>query len=344
MNAEMANEMQVLLKKYKLLESIVDERMQNILIAGDKHLIQITHRIKTPESIREKMLRKPDHYINIGDLRDILGFRVICYFSDDVDLSARLISENFRVDWNRSKDKRKLIDARSFGYLSLHYICALPEDEGELSNLWFEVQIMTILQHSWAVIEHDLGYKSEIEVPRDIRRKFSRAASLLETTDEIFADIKIRLDEYKSRVRSDIANESLENIYFDAITLAEFTDHNNTYLSLLNEIAAITGAHIIKGRIENQLPQIEFLGINTLKEMIELIEKRRDLALELARKSLQDQELDELTSTVAYHFLFKAELISGNYSRERIREFFMLTSRNEKNAEKFTELIMRERK
>ena len=148
---------------------MVDDRLHQMLFGDDNPMIMITHRIKTVDSIKGKLERKSDYYKDIHDLRDILGFRVICHFLEDVNLMAKRISEIFRVDWSKSKDKRELIDARSFGYLSLHYICALPEEEGELSNLWFEIQIRTILQHSWAEIEHDLGYKAEIEVPREIR-------------------------------------------------------------------------------------------------------------------------------------------------------------------------------
>lgn len=336
-------DIQALIDRYRRLETIVNERMHNILEAGGNPRAYITHRIKTLESIQGKIERKRNVYADVSDMRDILGFRVICFFLGDVDKIAGLLAEHFRVDWSRSKDKRELIDARSFGYVSLHYICALPEDAGELSDLWFEVQIKTMLQHSWAEIEHDLGYKAEIEVPRDVRRSFSRAASLLETADFIFADIRNRLVEYEAEVKDNIRKESLADMSFDAVTLAEFTAHNSTYRSLLNEIAAITNAHITEGNPKNQLPLIDFLGINSLEEMTGLISSRRKLALELADNALRDSELDELSSTVAYHYIFWAELISGGYSGERINEFFMLAYRDKKIADHNTERILKAR-
>ena len=336
---ETDSEIQDLLARYRNLESLVNERMNQIF--SDKlSLIHVTHRIKTLDSIKGKLERKPDLYSNVYDIYDILGFRVICYISDDVDIAAKLIAENFRVDWQRSKDKRELIDARSFGYVALHYVCALPDDD---SNMWFEVQIKTILQHSWAEIEHDLGYKTEIEVPREVRRSFSKAAGLLETADDIFSEIRTRLAEYSINVKKDIESQKFDDIFFDKITLKEFTKNNNSYCNLLNEIAAISHAKILERSPESQLPLINFLGIKTFGDMIKLINRQHDLALKLARDLLQESEIDELASTAAYHFLFRAELITGIYSRDKIWEFFALTMKSEKSIEHNTDKIMKAR-
>ena len=284
---EKDNKIQVLIEKYEDIEDIIDEQLHKILL-NNLSLVHVMHRIKTIDSIKGKLVRKPDLYSTPYEIYDILGFRIICYFSNDVDLDAKLISENFKVDWNRSKDKRKLIDAKSFGYVALHYVCALPEEYGELSSLWFEIQIKTILQHSWAEIEHDLGYKTEFEVPRNIRRSFSKAASLLETADDIFSEIRKELNEYSINVKQNVANQNLDELFFDKISLTEFTSHNKAYRNLLNEIAAITNARILEQSPESQLPLIEFLGINSLGDMVKLIEEQHDLVIQLAGKLLQD--------------------------------------------------------
>ena len=332
-----------LLERYERLEKLVDERLKKVLDTDNNPLIQITHRIKTKESIEGKLKRKPDHYKSVDDLYDVLGVRVICYFSSDVDKATELIAGSFKVDKERSKDKRKLINATSFGYLSLHYVCSLPDEDSDLSDLWFEIQIKTILQHSWAEIEHDLGYKSEIEIPRDIRRSFSKAAGLLETADDIFSDIQKRLEEYKIKIKREMDSEALDELYFDRLTLIEFTAHNRKYRDFLGEIAAITHAHITEGNPDNQLKQIEFLGINTLGDMTRLIDEQHDVALSLAQQALIDSELDELSSTAGYYYLFRAKLVTGGCSSERIKEFFAITMKDEKRIEYNTEKIMKER-
>ncbi len=335
-----------LIGKHRKLAALVDERIKKVFDKKMYPMIRVTHRIKTPESVRGKLERKPDKYPTASQLRDILGFRVICFFQEDIDNIAKKIEEVFRVDHKLSTDKRELIAPTSFGYVSLHCICALPEDEGypdDMCQLWFEIQIRTMLQHVWAEIEHDLGYKSEFGVPRAVRRNFSRAAGLLETADEIFTDIKHRLTEYKQEVIRSIENDNAAGLYLDAVTITEFTARSKKYQSLLEEIAAITGARISEANPETQLPQLAFLEIHTLDDLVAMLDREHDMALGLAQKRLKDSGLEELTSTVAYYYLYRAVLINNNFSPERLKEFFALTSNNSKLIERNTERILKER-
>ncbi|OON84936.1 hypothetical protein BXO88_14805 [Oribacterium sp. C9] len=333
-----------LLEKYSALAPIIDERIRSAL-SGINHsaLYDITHRIKTVKSIKGKMERKPDKYHDASELRDILGFRIICFFEEDIDVIAEKIAGAFRVDRKHSKDKRSLIDPTSFGYLSLHYIIALPDDEAfpeELRHLWFEVQIRTILQHVWAEIEHDLGYKSEFGTPREVRRNFSKAASLLETADDLFSNIKKRLVDYKKEVIRSIENDQAENLYLDAITITEFTSRSRTYQNFLREIASITGATINDANPESQLAQLDFLGIHTLGALVEMIDREHDTALRIAQEKLSDSGLEELSSTVPYYYLYRAVLINNGCSPERIKEFLSLTLRDENNIERNAQWIL----
>ena len=322
-----AQEISELTSRYEKLEPIVQQRLEAILSRNNNTMYHLTHRIKTAGSIREKPERKSDIYTSPGDLRDILGFRVICYFADDVDEVARLVADSFRVDREHSTDKRKLIAPTAFGYLSLHYICRLPDDEffpEDLRDLCFELQIRTMLQHTWAEIEHDLGYKTEFGIPRDIRRNFSMAAGLLEMSDRLFSGIKRSVADYKSEVMRRIDTDSADDMYLDSVTLAEFVSRSKLYRSLLSEIAAITDAHITEADPESQLPQLSFLGIHTLGDLVAAIKANHDYILSLAEERLRDSGLDELSSTVGFYYLYQALLISGNYSPERISEFFAL--------------------
>jgi ppGpp synthetase/RelA/SpoT-type nucleotidyltranferase len=158
----------------------------------------VASRVKTKTSV-ERKLQRSDEARNISSLTDILGVRVITYFPDEVDVVANLIEREFTVDRKHSTDKRMALEPDRFGYLSLHYILqlaqsrsALPEYRG-FKDIKFELQIRSILQHAWAEIEHDLGYKSEVAVPKAVRREFSRLAGLLELADAEFLRIREEL-------------------------------------------------------------------------------------------------------------------------------------------------------
>ena len=127
-------------------------------------VLAVEHRVKEEKSLAEKLERKGDGYNTLEDITDILGCRVICFLSDEIDKIGQKVEENFVVDWENSSDKRALIKEDTFGYLSLHYICSLPAGSkwpDEICGKKFEIQIRTILQHAWSAIHHDIGYKSE---------------------------------------------------------------------------------------------------------------------------------------------------------------------------------------
>lgn len=82
--------------------------------------------------------------------------RIIIYFLSDIDKVAKLIEDEFHIDEANNVDKRKQVEADQFGYMSLHYIVSLLEERLKLgenkkfAGLKAEIQIRTILQHTWA--------------------------------------------------------------------------------------------------------------------------------------------------------------------------------------------------
>ncbi|MDP2772288.1 MAG: DUF429 domain-containing protein, partial [Nocardioides sp.] len=57
------------------------------------------------------------------------------------------------------------------------------------------VQVRTVQQHAWAEFEHDIRYKGDVpdEHARDLDRRFTLAAGLLELADQEFSTIRERL-------------------------------------------------------------------------------------------------------------------------------------------------------
>ena len=122
---------------------------------------------------------------------------------------------------SRSVDRRRAVDAEKFGYRSLHTICALPDAAPLPPTFRFEVQVRTVLQHAWAEVEHDLGYKAASGLPPHMRRRFSRVASLLEIADEEFVALRNELAAYQTTVRQELT--AAASVPLDVVSLDEVT-------------------------------------------------------------------------------------------------------------------------
>lgn len=324
-----------ILPKLKSAEAVIAERLIHEIQQAEIPTLEITHRIKQAPSALEKLKRKAENYSSISDLTDLIGFRIICYFSDDVDKIAAIVEKLFVIDRENSVDKRQTLSPTAFGYLSLHYICSLPQNSGypdELCNMKFEIQMRSSLQHTWAEIEHDLGYKSVFSVPREIRREFSRIAGLLELADESFVRIRCRLNKYTEKITEDIQNGNAAELPLDLVTLNAYLKHNAKINALLADIAAIQGAAINEQSPENYLPKLEALGISTLGALEALAEREYRHALEYAERLFSAADLDEIASTAALHFLCRAEILYGTYSYSDILGFFKAGSISEEKA------------
>ena len=157
-------------------------------------VLAVEHRVKEEKSLAGKLERKGDGYNTFEDITDILGCRVICFLSDEVDKIGKKVAEKFVVDWENSSNKKDLLKENAFGYLSLHYICSLPFGDkwpDEICGKKFEIQIRTILQDAWAEVEHELIYKTEF-TPFDmpLKRKLASMNASLSLADIIFQEIR----------------------------------------------------------------------------------------------------------------------------------------------------------
>jgi ppGpp synthetase/RelA/SpoT-type nucleotidyltranferase len=167
----------------------------------------ITARAKNLDSLRGKLRRK--EYKKPGkELTDLIGVRVISYYSDSVDTIAERLEQTFEINKKESTDKRRGLGLRDFGYRSVHLIARLKAGhqltaEGQfLRDRWFEIQIRSVLEHAWAEIEHEVVYKSGIKHTCDTTRRFAALAGTLELLDGEFLALRkehdLLVEKYKS--------------------------------------------------------------------------------------------------------------------------------------------------
>lgn len=231
------------------------EGLINDLLASHQLIVHtVESRLKTRSSLESKLSKNQGEidskYADLADITDIVGLRIITYFDTDVDRVARMIEGEFDIDRSNCSDKREMHDPDRFGYLSLHYVALLSGDRLKHSELKkfnackFEVQIRSMLQHAWAEIEHDLGYKSSVAVPKHLRRRFSRLAGLLEMADDEFTRIRKELKEYEQAVVGKVERNP-KAVSVDQASIAAFALNDEMVKELDQRCASTINASLV---------------------------------------------------------------------------------------------------
>ena len=298
------------------LDNHVFELISQTLKQQGIELNSIEHRIKTVDSLAGKLERKGEKYRQLSDITDLVGLRIVTFYTDDVDKVAAIISQLFDIDWANSVDKRKLHDLNSFGYNSLHYICNLHG-----GSFPFEIQIRTALQHTWSAIEHDIGYKGAVKLPPQYRRQFSRLAGMLELADDEFSRLRTTMTEYRRQIQTLVKSGNLSEV-------ALSTDSFRSYLELrpfdrLNQrIAAVNQAELFPASLMPFLPILESFGMESLGQVQAMVDELSDTAYQLALSQLAITDLDILSEMVGLQNLCVVYSLKNGGTRDDIKYIY----------------------
>ena len=309
---------------YEQFRRLVEDYIRNLLNNEQISFHSITSRTKNIDSLTKKIELK-NKYQELQEITDLVGIRIITYYSDTVDQISELIEKEFIVDRDNSIDKRKTIDPDRFGYRSLHYVVQVNAGQIKFNtdfnyyDLKFEIQISSILQYTWAEIEHDLGYKSQEEIPYDIKRSFSRLASLLELADEEFLRIKNEIFAYKNQLMLSYLNAKLdkESLNVFKIKSPEFIDLISFFIKKLGAQKAS------QGNFKNIISMLKYLNLKTLQEVDSKLKQYYHLIKKYA------YILDEDTTRS------NLNVISGDIPLLYLCYFILVTEKNEDEFERF---------
>ena len=253
---------EMLLQQYRelrpTLQQLSDEASQMLHHALREQGIYITameHRVKTEKSLTGKLELKGAKYKTIDDITDLVGLRVITFYTDEVDKVAAIAKRIFDIDWQESVDKRKLHELDAFGYNSLHYICRL-----KTGGPRFELQMRTALQHVWSTIEHDTGYKGDVKMPREYKRQFSRLAGMMELIDDEFSRLRIVLTDYRRQMLALVNSGQLADVPLSAETFRSYLELH-PFDRLNKRIAAVNQAEIWPVSMMSYLRVLESFGL-----------------------------------------------------------------------------------
>ncbi|WP_288275885.1 hypothetical protein [uncultured Prevotella sp.] len=298
------------------LSKTVYDQLRQVLHEQSVELSAIEYRVKTEQSLAGKLERKGDKYASLEDITDLVGLRIITFYTDDVDKVAAIVQQLYNVDWSNSIDKRKAHELTSFGYNSLHYICRLKEGSAP-----FEIQMRTALQHVWSAIEHDIGYKGAVKLPPEYRRQFSRLAGMLELADDEFSRLRTTMTDYRRQVQALVKSGKLDEVLLS-------TDSFSSYLQMhpfnkLNQrIAAVNQAEIFPASLMPYLPILEGFGLETLGDLQRFIDSNGEEAYQLAVSQLAITDLDILAESIGLQNLCLVHILKTGRGRVGLRWFY----------------------
>ena len=319
----------------KLLEVVKNTLTKNIA-SNHIYINAIEARIKAEESLASKLERKAGKYNELLDLTDILGLRIITFYNDEVDKVAALVGRLFEIDWENSIDKRKMHDIHSFGYNSLHYICRLPkkiyEDPAypELNEIRFEVQMRTALQHVWSVLNHDTGYKTTFEIPREYLRNMNRLAGMLELVDEQFCAIRTGIINYRRHVESLVHSGEFDEVALDSESFGKYLELK-PFDTLNKRIASINQAEILEASHMRFLSVFSHFGFKTLGDVDRMLINNSDDAYQLAAFQLAGTDLDIINSSLGVISLCTVYALKQGSGIDGIERFLEALNGKSKN-------------
>lgn len=280
-------------KLYRSLEHDIKDIIGNIISKNNIKISNFQIRIKSEEALRRKITFK-HKYKDISDITDIVACRIITLFESDIDVIYELIKQNFDIIEYNDKRKKNYDDRIDFGYNSLHLLVKYNEarlnmiEYSDYRDIVIEIQIRTILQHSWAEVEHGLGYKSQYEIPKDIRRRLTRLSATLEILDEEFVNIRHDIEEYNKGIdhiekvlKTDINYNSLMTYYHDSPIMKELTSTicNQFNVRVVEEPYIISDMRLVK-RFHN-------LGYMYIHELDEFMNDNIDNIVNFAKTRLR---------------------------------------------------------
>ena len=190
-----------------LLEGVIAEIMARLdiirkykIVHNDRDPIEyITSRVKTEESMKEKLKRKKlpiNLETALTKIYDAAGIRIICAYIDDVYTVVKMLKK-FK-DLKILKEKNYIKNPKSNGYRSYHIVFQVPLDiAGEVHPVNIEIQIRTIAMDFWASLDHKIRYKFQEEIPSEVQANMQDYALDIQELDRKMYEINKIMSKYE---------------------------------------------------------------------------------------------------------------------------------------------------
>ncbi len=275
-------------------ESSFSTLIQSLLATSPELSVStVTSRLKgRKESIKkfsrkyQSGLEKEKKAYEIKDyITDLIGVRIICLYEKNIQEVGDILRNNLcLID---STDKSQLIEQaeNTFGYKGLHLDMKLDEtretmpEYSRYKDIVFEVQIRTIIQDAWSVLDHKIKYKKSI--PHGLKRRINSLAALFETADREFYSIQEETEKLEQKTKEKSKSTDTES---EVLNVFHFAKISETYFpgirlashkvdALVDEI--VNMKQITNGFFEKMVRD----SIDTIRAYQELLDGKHTLTM-----------------------------------------------------------------
>ena len=181
---------------------------------------KIEGRVKDKEECIKKFQRKYQGKLEADEqpyrikdyLSDLIGIRVVCLYEDQISVVSEVLKNHYKII--DVTDKIAAVESTEglFGYKGLHMDLVPVNGGGPLSKsreFTFEVQIRSLIQDTWSVLDHKIKYKKSI--PNNLKRRINALSALFELADREFKEIRNATMELLQQATVDSVSDSLSD-------------------------------------------------------------------------------------------------------------------------------------
>lgn len=274
MGENFTQEYESLLYKLNCLKEEALYILNNEILKSKIKINKIESRVKSLDSLLGKVERKKIKH-SILEISDIVGIRLVCLFLSDISTIKDII--NCKFDVLEEDDKINGQAQNEFGYMSYHYIVKMKDEYcgpryDDIKDIKFEIQIRTMAMDAWANISHYLDYKTDKDIPAELKRDFYALSGLFYVADKHFEIF------YKSKENNiEQITESIkqEENYHQSINIDTLTAYLHTKMPNRD--------HCSPDIVSELVNELIIFGYQTLEQIDEMLNKAYD-AFELYEK------------------------------------------------------------
>lgn len=191
--------------KYDLAMNELETKLNNILktykyyYPKDEIIDHTKSRIKNMDSARKKLNRKGYDFTpeNVNNhLHDMVGFRIVCPFLNDVYKVIELIKST--TSFNIENENDYISNPKDSGYSSYHIDVSIPiEFNNEIINISGEIQVRTMAMDLWATLDHKIRYKISDDIQNELSSEFLARAQDISRFDHRMQYLKDEVRELR---------------------------------------------------------------------------------------------------------------------------------------------------